>query len=301
MGGLIDIALRFALYLDLTLLFGLALFGLYGLRGEQDRWRFRRPLAVTLGLSVLLSGGALLRLALSMSGAASLAELDPALLSMLLLETAAGHSWLLRLAALLLAGVALAGRGRFARYALALCTATALATLAWTGHGAMDDGAWRYLHLGNDILHLLGAAAWLGALAAFALLLRGSAGAGGRQPHELLEALRGFARLGTLIVVSLSLTGVFNYLLITGPDLAPLSGSLYGLLLGLKVSVFASMLVFAALNRFHLVPQLQQALHQGSPDVALAALRRSMILELAAALLVLGLVAALGILSPNDA
>ncbi|MGE7955266.1 copper homeostasis membrane protein CopD [Pseudomonas sp. NPDC089530] len=297
MGDLLTIALRFALYLDLTLLFGLALFSLYGLGSAQDRWRFRRPLAMTVVLGVLLSGGALLQLALSMSGAASLAELDPTLLPMLVLETAVGQSWLLRLASLLLAGLALVGRDRFSLYGLILGATTALASLAWTGHGAMDDGARRYLHLGNDILHLLGSGVWLGALAAFALLLRNSALSGERQTRDLLAALKGFASLGALVVVALGLSGVLNYLLIVGPDLTPLSGSTYGLLLGLKVAVFALMLVFAALNRFHLVPQLEQA-QQDSPGVAVAALRRSMILELLAALLILGLVAALGILSP---
>ncbi|WP_053268960.1 copper homeostasis membrane protein CopD [Pseudomonas chlororaphis] len=301
MGELINVALRFALYLDLMLLFGLALFGLYGLRGAQSRRRFRRPLATTLVLGALLSGAALLQLVLSMSGATRLAELDPALVPVLVLETDVGQSWLLRLAALLLAGVLLlfsSGWPRFTLYGLILCTATALASLAWGGHGAMSEGGQRYLHLGSDILHLLGAGAWLGALAAFALLLRRGACEGEQQAGHLLDALKGFASLGTLIVVSLSLSGVLNYLLIVGPDLATLSASTYGLLLSLKVAVFASMLVFAALNRFHLVPQLEQALHQASPQAALPALRRSMLLELAAALLIVGLVAMLGILSP---
>jgi len=301
MGELINVALRFALYLDLTLLFGLALFSLYGLRGAQSRWRFRRPLAATLVLGALLSGAALLQLALSMSGATSLAELDPALLSALMLETAVGQSWLLRLAALLLAGVLLlfsSGWPRFTLYGLILCAAAALASLAWGGHGAMSEGGRHYLHLGSDILHLLGAGAWLGALAAFALLLRRDACEDEPHAGHLLDALKGFASLGTLIVIVLTISGVLNYLLIVGPDPATLSASTYGLLLSLKVAVFASMLVFAALNRFHLVPQLELALHHGSPAAALPALRRSMLLELAAALLIVGLVAMLGILSP---
>jgi putative copper resistance protein D len=301
MGELLNVALRFALYLDLLLLFGLALFSLYGLRDAQGRWRFRRPMALALVLGVLLSGATLLQLALSMSGATRLAELDPALLPMLVLETDVGHSWLLRLTALLLGGLLLASSGGWPRFTLGglgLCTALALASLAWSGHGAMDEGSRRYLHLGSDILHLLGAGAWLGALAAFALLLRGRSCAGEQQVRQLLDALKRFAGLGTLIVVCLSLSGVVNYLLIVGPDLAPLSATTYGLLLSLKVAVFALMLVFAALNRFQLVPQLEQGLRQGSPKAALAALRRSMCLELLAALLILGLVAMLGILSP---
>lgn len=48
----------------------------------------------------------------------------------------------------------------------------ALATLAWTGHGAMDEGSRRFWHFATDIVHLFAAGGWVGALVAFALLLR---------------------------------------------------------------------------------------------------------------------------------
>src|SRR3546814_20881518 len=58
------------------------------------------------------------------------------------------------------------------RLTMTVFGAIALATLAWTGHGAIDEGNRRYMHFASDIFHLLAAGGWMGALAAFALLLR---------------------------------------------------------------------------------------------------------------------------------
>src|SRR3546814_16505561 len=75
--------------------------------------------------------------------------------------------------------------------------------------------------------------------------------------------------------------------------------STYGQLLALKVALFAAMLVFAALNRFHLSPLLELARQTGEHSTAVNALRRSMVLELSVAVGILALVAWLGTLSPE--
>ena len=67
----------------------------------------------------------------------------------------------------------------------------------------------------------------------------------------------------------------------------------------IKVVLFAGMLVLAALNRFHLGPLLQRSLREGEYRVAANALRRSVLVELSAAVLIVGLVAWLGTLSPD--
>ncbi|MNP74427.1 Copper resistance protein D [compost metagenome] len=59
------------------------------------------------------------------------------------------------------------------------------------------------------------------------------------------------------------------------------------------------MLVLAALNRFHLGPLLERSLQDGQYRVAANALRRSVMVELFAAVLIVGLVAWLGTLSPE--
>jgi putative copper resistance protein D len=70
-------------------------------------------------------------------------------------------------------------------------------------------------------------------------------------------------------------------------------------LLFIKVVLFAGMLVLAALNRFHLGPLLERSLRDGQYAVAANALRRSVLVEWVAAVVIVGLVAWLGTLSPE--
>jgi putative copper resistance protein D len=296
----INIALRFALYVDLMLLFGLAAFGLYSLRGQERVSGAVLPfvslLAITAVLGGLLSLAAMACMAWAMSGVADWTELWPHI-EMMVFETDVGWAWTLRMAALLLAGFAVMFSQRWPTASLGLVTlggAVALATLAWAGHGAMDEGSRRNWHFITDFLHLWAAGGWVGALAAFALLLRQDE----PQLAVLVRTLTGFETAGALIVAIILVTGVVNYLFIVGPNVDGLIDSTYGQLLALKLILFTAMLVFAALNRFHLSPLLEQARQTGEHGVAVSALRRSMVLEFSVAVILLGLVAWLGTLSP---
>lgn len=300
MSDSINIALRFALYLDLMLLFGLAAFGLYSLRGQERVSGVQLPFAplllATAALGGLLSLAAMACMAWAMSGVSAWAELWPHI-EMMVVQTDVGLSWTLRMAALLLAGFAVTLNHRWPSASLGLVTlagAVALATLAWAGHGAMDEGSRRNWHFITDFLHLWAAGGWVGALAAFALLLRQAEPA----LAVLARTLTGFETAGAVIVLVIGVTGVVNYLFIVGPSVEGLLDSTYGQLLTLKLILFAAMLVFAALNRFHLSPLLEQARQSGEHGVAVKALRRSMVLEFAVAVVILGLVAWLGTLSP---
>ncbi|WP_439125200.1 MAG: copper homeostasis membrane protein CopD [Pseudomonas rhizophila] len=297
---LLNIVLRLALYLDLMVLFGLAAFGLYSLRGPERISgvvvHFKALVLTTALFGVLLSVAAMLCMAWAMSGVTDWNELLPHI-EMMVFETDVGVSWRVRIAALLLAAIAVALNHTAPTVSLWLVTlsgAVALATLAWAGHGAMDEGLRRNWHFITDFLHLWAAGAWVGALTAFALLLR-------QAEHRLpvlARTLTGFETAGAVIVVVISVTGVVNYLFIVGPRVDGLLDSTYGQLLALKVVLFAAMLVFAALNRFHLSPLLEQARQTGEHSVAVNALRRSMALELSVAVVILALVAWLGTLSP---
>lgn len=302
----IYISLRFALYIDLMLLFGLALFGLCSLKGKERAdgavLNFGSLLVGTALIGILLSMVAMLQMAKTMSGVSSVMELHHHILQMMLMDTDVGLTWMVRIASLTLAVIAatLNRRGPALSLWLAtLCGAIALATLAWTGHGAMDEGSRRYLHFTSDIVHLLGAGSWLGALAAFALLLRSTYLTGDLQIRLLARTLTGFESAGTLIVATLAITGIVNYLMVVGPAFETLTSSTYGALLSLKVFLFAGMLVFAAVNRFHLSPLLERSIQSGTHTIAINALRRSMILEFSVAVIIMGLVAWLGTLSPE--
>jgi putative copper resistance protein D len=180
----------------------------------------------------------------------------------------------------------------------AVLGAVALATVAWAGHGAMDDGSRGYVHITADIAHLLAAGAWVGSLTAFVLLARTPQAASLESVEILNHTSNGFARLGTLIVATLLATGVVNYLLIVGPTIDGLATSAYGVLLLAKLAMFGLMLGLASANRYLLSPQLEIAMRSGDHAGAVMTLRRSLITEASLAVIILALVAWLGVLSP---
>ena len=285
MAELINILLRLALYVDLLLLFGLALFGLYSVDAVL---RFRPLLRGIALIGALLSVAGLVLMTRAMSGETEFAALWPHL-QMMVLETDVGLAWTLRMIALI-AVVIWPGL-----WLASMAGAVALASLAWSGHGAMDN-AW---HLLSDILHLLAAGAWLGAMLALILMARLDALCSEARIRSLADSVKRFEGVGAAIVLILSITGVANYLFIVGPTLGEVLLGSYGILLVIKLALFGGMLVLAALNRFHLGPLLEQSLRAGQHQVAANALRRSVALELMIALLIVGLVAWPGTLSPE--
>lgn len=287
MAELINIVLRFALYVDLLLVFGLALFALYS---AGTLLRFRPMLRGMALIGALLSVAGLVLMTRAMSGETALAALWPHL-QMMLLETDVGLAWAVRMIALIVVLI------RPGAWLASVAGAIALASLAWSGHGAMDEGTLRFWHFLSDILHLLAAGAWLGAMLALVLMARGPLD--DPRTRSLAFAVRRFEWIGAVIVLTLSITGLVNYLFIVGARLDEVLLGTYGMLLAIKVLLFAGMLVLAALNRFHLGPALAQALRNGHYVIAANALRRSVVVELAIALLIVALVAWLGTLSPE--
>ncbi|MFJ2691548.1 copper homeostasis membrane protein CopD [Pseudomonas sp. NPDC087336] len=305
MSDWVSIALRLGLYMDLMLLFGVALFGLYSLEGRARVsgavLPFRSVLAGTTALGVLASVASLVMMASAMSGESDFAELRPHI-EMMVSETDVGLAWVVRIIALLVGGLAVTLYQRAPGVSLwvaSIAGGIALASLAWSGHGAMDEGSRRYWHFAMDILHLLAAGAWFGALVAFARMAMLDTLQTQESIGLLARAVTRFESVGALIVVVITVTGVVNYLFIVGPKLDSVLSSTYGALLFIKVVLFAGMLVLAALNRFHLGPLLQQSLRNGEYRAAANALRRSVLVELATAVLIVGLVAWLGTLSPD--
>lgn len=306
MSDSINIAVRFALYMDLMLLFGLAIFGLYSLRGKERVsgavLNFESLVFGAVVAGILLSLAAMLLLAKAMSGVSDFTELNHHIVEMVITGTDVGLMWMVRIAALVMAGIGLTLNKRLPTLSLWLvtvCGAIALSTLAWTGHGAMDEGNRRYMHFASDIFHLLAAGGWVGALAAFALLLRSKILSGEQEVRILSRVLTGFESAGALIVVSLAITGVVNYLFIVGPTLDRIALSTYGALLFLKILLFAAMLALATLNRFHLSPLLARSIQSGEYSGAVNVLRRSMAIEFSVAIIIVCLVAWLGTLSPE--
>ncbi|MDI3356252.1 copper homeostasis membrane protein CopD [Pseudomonas sp. UYIF39] len=305
MSDLVSIALRFGLYVDLMLLFGLALFGLYSLK-ERERVSgvalpYRSMVAGTAVLGVLLSAASMVMMASAMSGESDFAELRPHI-EMMVFETDVGLAWVVRIIALVFASLTVILNQRAPGFSLLIASfagAIALASLAWSGHGAMDEGDRRFWHFITDISHLLASAAWLGALVALALMAKINDLQTEERIKLLARAVSRFEWVGAVIVLVITVTGIVNYLFIVGPKLDDVLLSTYGILLSIKIALFAGMLVLAALNRFHLGPLLERSLRDKQYRVAANALRRSVVVELVAAVLIVGLVAWLGTLSPE--
>ncbi len=295
----LGIVVRWALVADLMLLFGVPLFAIYSAAGVDTKVTapLRSSIAWIALVGTLLSIFGIAILAAAMSGV-PLSQVDAATLSMLVTQTAVGAAFLVRLAATALAFVLALQRSdrRAIVLAIALCGAVALGSLAWSGHGVMDDGRVGTLHLVADIVHLLAAGVWVGALASLLwVLITAQHGS----PAASHRALAGFASVGTASVAFVLASGLINSWLLVGPsNVLSLGRSLYGQLLLIKFALFAGMIALAAINRFRLTPALGAA---RTPDDALQALRRlrvSLTLETIAAFAILGLVAWLGTLEP---
>jgi putative copper resistance protein D len=294
---------RFGLYLDLTLAFGLAAFGLMSMRGAERVLPLRATLMTALVAGAVLSIAGLFVLAASMAGT-SIFGVDGETLRLVLSDTAAGAAWKIRMLALVAAAVAALFLSKRPRTALATGAATsgvALATLAWTGHGAMDEGSLGLLHLSADIVHLLSAGVWIGALFGLGWLVARPASR--IDPAHLTlthGALERFSLTGTVVVGLIVVSGLVNSWLLVGLNgIVALPFGLYGQLLLAKLMLFGAMLALASANRFRLTPALAASIEAGDHRAATGALRRSLALEIACAIVILALVAWLGTLEPT--
>ena len=303
MGDWLLIGVRFAIYLTLAALFGLSAFSLYGLRASErgNALALRAWLVASAGLGLLLSAAWLVLMASSMAGT-PLWPVDREAVAALLTGSAIGAAWKLRMAALavaMLAAMFAAGRGVWLGV-VALCAAVALGTLAWTGHGAMDEAASGWLHLAADILHLIASGAWVGALLGLILLVaRPAARIDAVHLGLTHRALHGFGAIGTALVGTIVLTGLVNgWMLVGMGNIATLAAMPYGQLLLGKLALFVAMLGLASLNRFRLTPAFERSISGSNHWRTLGTLRVSLAVETACAVAVLVLVAWLGTLEP---
>ncbi len=301
---------RFAQFAAAVALFGAPLFFLYAL-GEAARsgdsmlaWgrglvRWSSAALVVGALAALLGQTAV------MAGDPAMAT-DPEALRMVLTGTSFGYATAARL---VLAAIVLAFSLRLAPgLPLWLVSigagALILASFTWTGHGAVEEGMAGVIHAISDIVHLLAAGVWLGALVALAVLLwLARKGAPGQALAALHKALETFSGVGSLVVAALLASGLVNSWFLVG--LRPIDQILatpYGRLLVFKIGLFALMLLLAAANRFRHTPNLGFALADGEDSgPATATLRRSVLLETLLAIGVLVLVSILGMLAPVSA
>ncbi len=206
-----------------------------------------------------------------------------------LTETRFGLMWVSRLGlALSLGALMLWPATRLLQLAAAGCLLVLLAFIGHAGASSEDTGN---LQLGADILHLLAAGAWLGGLPALALMLyQAQRNKSDASNAAAAAAIRRFSAIGIVAVGTLLATGAINsWYLLSGPH--DLIATDYGRLILLKIGRFAAMIGIAAVNRFHLTPQL-------AVPAAMRALQRNSAAEIGLGLCVFLFVDALGTMEP---
>jgi putative copper export protein/mono/diheme cytochrome c family protein len=284
--------------------------GLILLGGRSDRptalaWESR---VVTLTRALvwvaLVAGMAVLAEQAATLESRAAAALEPLALARVALETRFGHVLLVRQGLLLLLGVFVTLRfdmrraldWHAARGETALLGALALAALGAAGHSAAVEPS-AAVAIVTDVVHLLAAGVWAGALPALVLLLRAAsreAGADAR-PYAVV-AVRRFSRAALVVVLVLLGTGVLIAAVQVG-SVGALLGTRYGRLLLLKLTLVVAALAAAALGRRRLLPALGgEATTIGRP--AMRRLAGSVAVEAACVLAILGVVTALGVSPP---
>jgi putative copper resistance protein D len=142
---------------------------------------------------------------------------------------------------------------------------------AWLGHGGAMSGPEGDVLLASAMLHLAGAALWLGTLPALWLGLRCLPG------DEAMRLARRFSPLGMTSVAMLAGTAVMQFVLLIG-EVGALFASPYGALASAKIVALAVLLGLAARNKFRLTP--------GLPD-SRSTLCRTIMLEISLGLAIL--------------
>jgi putative copper resistance protein D len=255
-----------------------------------------------LALAVISGAAWFVLTAQSMSGEAWPDIWTDGVLWTVLTETVFGNDWLLRLAAAgVLAGLLVRlfvppARTPFWIGAAALLVAAILAgSLAWAGHAIGANGAEGTIHPVADVLHLIAAAAWLGALPPLVLLL-GADGEGAVGIAAARDATLRFSTIGLVSVGTLLVTGIANsWYLVGGID--ELLHTPYGQLVVAKIALFALMVAVAAINRLKLTPRLLSGT-RGEAHRARSQLRSNATVETGLGAAVIAIVALLGTLPP---
>jgi putative copper export protein/mono/diheme cytochrome c family protein len=258
-------------------------------------------------LLAALASGALwfLIVAAHMSGMPLTTVLRGGVLGIVLTQTRFGEDWLIRGALVIVLAACLAVQARTHKHAASWvglpAAAAFIASLAWAGHGAAtEDVPFDAIHLPADILHLLAAGAWLGALLPLVILLAQARCDSSTQAVAVARAatLR-FSALGIWSVGTLLVTGVVNTWFLSG-SVPALLGTLYGQLLLVKIALFATMIAVASVNQRRLLPHLADVASEAALKLrAVRQLGRNASIEASLGALVLAVVGIIGVLTPG--
>jgi putative copper resistance protein D len=266
--------------------------------------RIGRLTWISLVLATISGAAWLVLTAVEMSDRPLVAVLSEDILWVVLSQTNFGRAWFIRFLLVCIFVVALGAfrspqrvQAGWFKAAMVVLAAAFVGTLAWAGHAAGNSGIDGVVHGTADILHLIGAAAWVGALLPLALLLWVVKGDKALLAMGRAATLR-FSTVGIASVGTLLATGIVNSWYLVG-SLAALVGTSYGRLLLVKVGLYFGMVGMAAINRFRLTSRLGDDPPTTATQRALYQLRRNSLIELAIGAIVLVIVAVLGTIPPG--
>jgi putative copper resistance protein D len=258
-----------------------------------------------LVLAVISGAGWLFLTAAAMSGEKLVDVWPSGALWTVLTETIFGHAAVIRLGLAVALAVIfvplLSARSRtpvWLDVAAAFVAAAFAGGVAWGGHAAGGLGAEAIVHPAADVLHLIAAAAWVGALTPLAILLAVT----GHGPDDLnlaRAATLRFSILGMAAVATLLATGLINSWYLVGST-AALLGTYYGHLLLFKLALFLGLIAIAAFNWSRLTPALVQTDSVAAAQAARRRLYRSAMIEVAAGAIIIAIVAVLGTQPPAN-
>ena len=297
--------LRLGQYALLLGLFGWSAFWLLGLRSVDWLKADRAPaFAVLAALVAPVVSAALMLISIAAMMDVPVVELDQPIIEAMIFGTDIGFAFIVR-SGLLFAGLAAILALRNCRAALVFaagCYGSALVTLAWSGHAAATEGGLGLFHRLNNGIHLVSAGLWLGAIGWFLVLtFRCYKDPDETQTHAALKAMHAFAPMGISLVALVTVTGTVNSHLIFGlPNVAATLPTPYGILLAIKLALVAAMIAFGA-HHARVSRRAATAVRHGNayPAQALAALQHTLLAEFLLGLLVIGLVAVFGSMSPT--
>ena len=279
-------AVQFA---GLTVLFGAGAFAWIARARRGVDARLSRRVFIVATIAALVSAVVCLGFVTEEMAGEPGAMFDPATLWAVASDTLYGRVALLRLAFLGLCLISTLAWPQQRDVAATVLGGYALALLGLTSHAAAaGPSQYEFVRAGNDAVHLLAAAFWIGGLAA----LLPAALATPRDVPKLVSLLRLFSGFGAAAVAMLIVSGTLSGYLILFLTGMGWSGT-YIAWLAVKLVLAGVMIALALTNRFGVLPGLARGEREAADTIPL-----TVIAELSCAALILLAGGFLGITAP---
>ncbi|MEX9608917.1 copper homeostasis membrane protein CopD [Providencia manganoxydans] len=178
------------------------------------------------------------------------------------LQTSFGQIWRWELIfSIITLGVIFISRQEIRLYSLLILSIVLLGLHALIGHAAMHDGVIGNLHRLNQFIHLISSAYWFGGLWPFLIciqFLRDKKELAAGLDKQIFASLIRFSRVGHIAVAMVLITGVISAMTLLPQWPFAYNNSEYQSWLWLKIVLVIGMVILALVNRYVLVPKIQQ-------------------------------------------